>query len=73
MLYGTKLSYGIVIYVIKQLILKVNQNIISLKHINTKKHMVLLLNNVNSLPQYILIDTNEDCRKKVFILLNIGV
>ena len=47
----TKLNCGIVIYVIKQLILKVDQNISSLILINTKKRKVLLEKNMKLLDQ----------------------
>ena len=66
-----KLEYAIVTYVIKQLIIKINQNIINLKHLNTKKKMVLLLGNIPNSPDidkgiYILKDTIKDCRRKFF-------
>ena len=62
-----KLDYGIVIYVIKQLLLKTNQNIFILKHINTKNNMVLLLKNVIFFTQTLILnDTIKNCREKYF-------
>ena len=49
MLKGTKLNHGYVIYVIKQFIFKVDQNVSLLNIINTKKNMVSLLKNMNFL------------------------
>ena len=44
---GTKLDCGIVIYVINQIILRVNQDILDPNLFNTKKNLVLLLKNMN--------------------------
>ena len=49
MLKWTKLNHGYVIYVIKQLIFKVDQKVSLLNIINTKKNMVSLLKNMNLL------------------------
>ena len=72
MLQWAKLNCGIVIYVIKQIILKANQNFSILKHIKIKKNMVLLLKNMNLLKQNLMTwvmysnDTFTDCGNKYF-------
>ena len=58
--------------VIKQLIVKVKENISILKHINTKKNMVLSVKEYEFIApdfdevNYILKDTIKDCRKNYF-------
>ena len=54
MLYRAKLNYGIVIYVIGKLILKVNQNKTNLNLLNTKKNKGSLLKNMKFLNQILV-------------------
>ena len=67
-----KLKYGILIYVIKEEVLKVKENTSILKHKNTNKNMVLLLRKMILFKPVIdevndiLIDTLKYCRNNIF-------